>query len=153
MRWMKVLAVSFRCCMPLKGQTTVFARLSAAPNEGRLRCYKARGKVCDLVWVTSGWKFNMRRRSLALAGPPKSAKNRGVLIQDSAINRANTVYSESYFRCSLQTVNPAKGHTIGNASKGNWYKQLPNTVNSLIAGVFNSVLWCYYNTLFPWPSR
>ena len=35
----------------------------------------------------------MRRRSLALAGPPKSAKNRGggALIQDSALNRANTV--------------------------------------------------------------
>ena len=37
----------------------------------------------------------MRRRSLALAGPPKSAKNRGggggALIQDSALNRANRV--------------------------------------------------------------
>ena len=54
---------------------------------------KARGKVCDLVWVTSGGKFNMRRRSLALAGHPKSAKNRGggALIQDSVLNRANTV--------------------------------------------------------------
>ena len=34
------------------------------------------------------------RRSLALAGPPKLAKNRGgggALIQDSALNRANTV--------------------------------------------------------------
>ena len=75
---MKILAISFRCCMPLKGQTTVFARLSAPPNECRMRCYKARGKVCDLLWVTSGGKFNMRRRCLALAGPPKSAKNRGV---------------------------------------------------------------------------
>ena len=35
----------------------------------------------------------MRRRSLALAGLPKSAKNGGggALIQDSALNRANTV--------------------------------------------------------------
>ena len=34
----------------------------------------------------------MRRQSLALAGPPKSAKNRGdALIQDSALNQANTV--------------------------------------------------------------
>ena len=37
----------------------------------------------------------MRRRSLALAGPPTSAKNRGgsALIQDSALNRANRVIS------------------------------------------------------------
>ena len=35
----------------------------------------------------------MRRQSLALAGPPKSAKNRGgALIQDSALNQANRVY-------------------------------------------------------------
>ena len=48
-----------------------------------------------MVWVTSGGKFNMRRQSLALAGPPKSAKEKGgggvALIQDSALNRANTV--------------------------------------------------------------
>ena len=50
--------------------------LTAPPNECRSQCYKARGKVCDLVWVTSGGKFNMRQ-SLALAGPPKSAKIRG----------------------------------------------------------------------------
>ena len=49
----------------------------------------ARGKICDLVWVTSGGKFNMRRQSLALAGPLKTAKNRGggALIQYSALNR------------------------------------------------------------------
>ena len=35
----------------------------------------ARGKVC--VLVTSGGRFNIRRRSLALAGPPISANNRG----------------------------------------------------------------------------
>ena len=29
------------------------------------------------VLVTSGGRFNIRRRSLALAGPPISAKNRG----------------------------------------------------------------------------
>ena len=29
----------------------------------------ARGKVCDLVLVTSGGRFNIRRRSVALAGP------------------------------------------------------------------------------------
>ena len=46
------------------------------PNKCQSWCYKARGKVCDLVWVTSGGKFNMRRRSLVLAGPPKSAKTR-----------------------------------------------------------------------------
>ena len=37
----------------------------------------------------------MRRQSLVLAGPPKSAKNRGgggcALFLDSALNRANTV--------------------------------------------------------------
>ena len=39
----------------------------------------------------------MRRRSLALAGPPKSTKNRGrALIQDSALNRVNTVNQESF---------------------------------------------------------
>ena len=39
---------------------------------------------------------------MALAGPPKSAKNRGgALIQDSALNRANTVtYDDNY--CCLQ---------------------------------------------------
>ena len=68
-------------------------RITAPPNECQSRCNKARGKVCDSVWVTSGVKFNMRRRSVVLAGPRKSAKNRGVgggaLIQDSVLNRAN----------------------------------------------------------------
>ena len=54
----------------------------------------ARGnsKVCALVLVTSGARFNIRRQSLALAGPPISAKNRGdALIRDRALNQANTV--------------------------------------------------------------
>ena len=37
-------------------------------------CRPVRGKVC--VLVTSGGRFNIRRRSLALAGPQISAKNR-----------------------------------------------------------------------------
>ena len=38
----------------------------------------ARGKVCDLVSVTSGGEsFNIRKRSLVFAGPPISARNRG----------------------------------------------------------------------------
>ena len=51
-------------------------------DRDRTQCFfpdKARGKVCDLVWVTTGGKFTMRRRFLVLAGPPKSAKNRGVV--------------------------------------------------------------------------
>ena len=50
----------------------------------------ARGKLC--VLVTSGGRFNIRRRPLALAGPPISAKNRGfALIRDRVLNQANTV--------------------------------------------------------------
>ena len=66
-----------------------YHNLVLAPNTARVRagricrpsrtqcCFpdKARGKVIDLVWVMSGGKFNMMRRSLALAGPPKSAEN------------------------------------------------------------------------------
>ena len=49
--------------------------------------------MCDLVLVTSGGRLNIRRRSLALAGPPISAKNRGdALIRDRALNRPNTVH-------------------------------------------------------------
>ena len=52
----------------------------------------ARGKVCDLVLVTSGGRFNIRRRSLALAGPPISAINRGdALIWDHALEWANAL--------------------------------------------------------------
>ena len=36
--------------------------------------------ICDLVLVTSGGRFNIRRRSLALAGSPISAKNGGVRL-------------------------------------------------------------------------
>ena len=64
----------------------------------------ARGKVSDLVLVTSRGRFNIRIRSLALAGPPISAKNRGdVLIRDRALNQANTVQypSISYFSIKL----------------------------------------------------
>ena len=35
------------------------------------------GKREDMCLVTSGGRFNIRRRSLALAGPPISPKNRG----------------------------------------------------------------------------
>ena len=45
-----------------------------------------RGKVC--VLVTSGGRFNIRRRSLALAGPPISAY---ALIRDCALIQENTV--------------------------------------------------------------
>ena len=42
--------------------------------------------------VTSGGRFNIRRRPLALAGPPTSAKNRGdALFLDRVLNQANTV--------------------------------------------------------------
>ena len=51
---------------------------SESGNGGipRLFADTARGKVC--VLVTSGGIFNIRRRSLALAGPQISAKNRGL---------------------------------------------------------------------------
>ena len=47
--------------------------------------------------VTSGGRFNIRRQSLALAGPPISAKNRGgggggcALIWNRALIQENTV--------------------------------------------------------------
>ena len=64
-----------------------YHNLVLAPNTARVRAWrnrrtqcclpdKARGKVCDLVWVTSRRKFNMWRWSLALAGPPKSAEKK-----------------------------------------------------------------------------
>ena len=49
----------------------------------------ATGKVCDLVLVTFEGRFNIRRRCLALAGPPKIGG--GALIPDVALNQANTV--------------------------------------------------------------
>ena len=40
-----------------------------------------------------GGRCNIRRRSLALAGPPISAENRGdALIRDRWLNQANTVF-------------------------------------------------------------
>ena len=46
----------------------------------------------------------MRRRSLALAGPLISAKNRGdALIWDRALNRANMVFSNRSCRMSHVT--------------------------------------------------
>ena len=42
----------------------------------------AKGKAC--VLVTSGGRFNIRRQSLALAGPPISTKNRG-FIQENTV--------------------------------------------------------------------
>ena len=58
----------------------------------------ARGKVC--VLVTSGGRFNKRRRSLALAGPTNFAKNsRGALIRDRVLIQENTVYIFTHYVC------------------------------------------------------
>ena len=43
--------------------------------------------------VTSGGIFNIRRQSLALAGPPISAKDRGVHLFGGALIQENTVSS------------------------------------------------------------
>ena len=57
----------------------------------------------------------MRRQSLALAGPPKSAKNLGgKLIKDSALDRANTVtdpclvHYEDQYCVQARSVQPFK---------------------------------------------
>ena len=53
----------------------------------------ARGKVCDLAFLTSsGGKFYAFFMTIALAIAPLTVKNRGdALIRDRALNQANTV--------------------------------------------------------------
>ena len=74
-RWLVNISILFRRQIQRK-------REREGTADSRTQCWfpdKARGKVYDLVSVTSGGRFNIRRQSLVLAGPPISAKNRGGL--------------------------------------------------------------------------
>ena len=75
---------------------------------------KARGKVCDLVWVTSGGKF-MRGRSLSLAGPPKSAKNGGGVRLFKTVQLIRQIrYPLSLRQGHLMKINPASRYLPAN---------------------------------------
>ena len=64
-------------------------------NDGIQRWFAhlERGKVCDFAFLLLGGSFTSLFMTIALAIPPLTVKNRGggALIQDRALNRANTV--------------------------------------------------------------